>query len=80
MVQTRTLVSCYNIQVTHFTFSHDLTYMHRKEGKQKESQCCCFRNLGLSKRGIARAKRLSPQARSTIARNASFARWHGEKY
>lgn len=47
----------------------------KKTSKRKNPAAVALSRLGASKGGIARAKKLSPQRRSEIARNAVLKRW-----
>lgn len=50
----------------------------KKAAKKKNPIAVAFGKLGASKGGIARAKKLSAEERSRIAKRAAEARWREE--
>ena len=53
--------------------------MPKKTKSKKNPAAVALSKLGASKGGVARAKKLSPEMRSEIARKAVLARWEKRK-
>ena len=65
--------------VPHETFTCPAHEAHVKQLRDKNPAAVVLGRLGGLKGGCARAKALSPQRRSYIAKEAALKRWHGDK-